>query len=95
MKPGDLWECYGWVKRGRQRRAVIRELRDKPTSPQEFRRKLNSGSSQLSLREVSRHFTTFTEKGLMKCITPKEPYGRLYVLTDKGRRVQEEVSKEE
>ncbi len=93
----EYWELYGWVKRGRQRRLVLAELRERPVTGQEFRKRLNArlpADSQLSLREVSRHFTSFADKGLMRCLTSGQPYGKLYVLTDKGKKVQKEVQKD-
>lgn len=97
MTPDTFWELYGWTRRGKQRRLVLSELRERPVTGQEFRKRLNaklSVDSQLSLREVSRHFTSFAEKGLVKCLTSGQPYGKLYVLTDRGRKVQMEIQKD-
>ena len=87
----DFWKLYGWIKRGRQRAKVLTALSEKPVIPEQFRKELNSKlptKEQLSLREISRHFTTFTEKGLMTSLTPNEPYGKLYVLTKKGLQIK-------
>jgi len=93
----SFWREYGWITRGKQRTTVITELTDRPVTAQEFRKKLNAkllSKKQLSLREISRHFTSFTKKGLMKCLTPAEPYGRLYSLTERGTKIQKELLKE-
>ena len=73
MKESPFWKVYAWIYKGKQRRLVIKELTDRPITAQEFRKRLNSKlqtSSQLSLREVSRHFTSFAEKGIVtiKCL---------------------------
>lgn len=90
----NFWQIYGWVNRGSQRKKVIIQLTEKPITAEEFRKEFNqkeSSNSQLSLREVSRHFTTFSKKGIMNCLTPKEPYGKLYVLTELGHKIRKEL----
>lgn len=97
MASDTFWELYGWTRRGKQRRLVLSELRERPVTGQEFRKRLNAklpADSGLSLREVSRHFTSFADKGLVRCLTSGQPYGKLYVLTDRGRRVQKELLKD-
>ena len=91
-----FWQLYGWINRGRQRKLIIAKLTDKPITGEEFRKQINAtlpSKNQLSLREISRHFTTFTQKEIMICLTPDVPYGKLYVLTDKGKRIQKELTK--
>ncbi len=88
MKKIVFWELYAWVNRGRQRKEVLRLLPKTPLTAEVFRKEVNSKTNlRLSLREMSRHLTSFKEKGILTCLTPEAPYGRLYVLTKKGKEL--------
>lgn len=64
-------------------------LPDKPITAEELRKDINAKTDlKLSLREMSRHLTSFAKQGFLKCLTPNEPYGRLYVLTEKGKKIK-------
>ena len=92
MKNKQFWEVYAWIKRGKQRREVIRLLPEKPFIPQEFRKTINEKTIlKLSLREMSRHLTSFAKQGLVTCLTPQSPYGRLYTITSLGRKIKKEI----
>lgn len=94
MKSLDFWVKYGWIKRGKQRKDVIKLLPNKPITAEEFRKEINAKANlKLSLREMSRHFTSFTKQGIMQCLTPKEPYGKLYLITELGKKIQKEILK--
>ncbi len=89
MKGANFWRLYGWINRGKQRREVIKYIPDKPITAEELRKEINSKTElKLSLREMSRHLTSFADKGLMECLTPDEPYGRLYIITSPGKKVK-------
>ena len=91
MKGATFWEEYGWIIRGSQRIEVIKFLPDKPITAECLRRGISSKNNlRLSLREMSRHLTTFAKKNIVKCLTPNAPYGRLYELTKKGRELKKE-----
>jgi len=67
MENPKFWRTYSWVNLGSQRREVMKLLPDKPIAAEELRRKINDKDSmKLSLREMSRHLTSFTEKGLIR-----------------------------
>ena len=95
MKTVDFWRKYAWVKRGTQRKTVIKFLFDKPVTAEDFRKEVNAKTDlKLSLREMSRHLTSFTKQGILDCLTPKAPYGRLYAMTKLGRRIKNEIEKD-
>jgi hypothetical protein len=92
MKDNKFWKDYGWIIRGSQRSKVIKMFPDKPITAETLRKEINSKTDlKLSLREISRHLTSFTKQGLLKCLTPDAPYGRLYILTEKGKMMKLEV----
>jgi len=94
MKDNKFWKDYGWIIRGRQRSKVIMMFPNTPITAETLRKEINSKTDlKLSLREVSRHLTSFTKQGLLKCLTPDAPYCRLYILTEKGKMIKLEVKR--
>ena len=90
MKEAKLWKDYTWINMGSQRREVMKLLPDKPIKVEELRKRINEKSSlKLSLREMSRHLTSFVEKGFMQCLNPDAPYNRLYIITNNGKKIRE------
>jgi DNA-binding HxlR family transcriptional regulator len=88
-----FWEDYAWINMGNQRREVMKLFPDKPLTAEELREMINGKSSlKLSLREMSRHLTSFAKKGFVKCLNPEAPYRRLYVITEKGKKIKKEFN---
>ena len=81
------WNLYSWVMRGKQRRIVI-EAMNKPKMPSEIRKE-----TKLSITHVSKVLKSFTEMGIAKCLTPDVRIGKIYALTERGKRIREEMSK--
>lgn len=74
---------------GSQRKEVIRLLSDNPITAEELRKKINEKTNlKLSLREMSRHLTSFAEKGFVKCLNSNAPYNRLYLITNTGKKIR-------
>ncbi|RJQ21366.1 hypothetical protein C4580_02385 [Candidatus Woesearchaeota archaeon] len=93
---GKQWTLFSWVKRGKQRVAVLIALQpNQPVTGQELRKKINAEGKihPLSLREISRHLTAFKDEGIAECLDENAPYGKHYVLTDLGVKIRAEVSK--
>lgn len=83
-----------WLVRGKQRRELFSNLPENHFIPNRLRRLLNeTKGSNLSLREVSRHLRDFEERDIIKCINKKDPYNKIYYLTEKGKRLKVELSK--
>lgn len=94
MENPKFWKIYSWVNLGSQRKEVMKLLPDRPITAEELRKKINEKSSlKLSLREMSRHLTSFSEQGLAKCINPEDPYNRLYMITSIGKKIREKISR--
>lgn len=74
-----------WVKRGKQRRDVIKAV-DGPVTPTEVAKQAG-----YSLNNTSRVLNDFAHKGLTKCLNPKDKTGRLYVLTKKGKVLKDKI----
>lgn len=78
----ENWELYSWVIRGNQRRKVIMTL-GKPKIPTEIKRE-----ARMSMTNVSKILKEFRKKGLVKCLTPDERTGKIYELTETGRKIR-------
>ena len=92
MNAETFWEEYAWIIRGKQRKEVLINFPEKPITAEELRKIINEKTElKLSLREVSRHLTSFSEKEFLKCLTPDAPYCRLYQITKKGIKIKEEI----
>ena len=82
------WELYSWVMRGNQRRKIMKSL-NKPKLPTELKSEAN-----MSLTNVSKILKSFENKGLVKCITPHLKTGKIYELTERGKKIREEMLRE-
>ena len=92
MDKTKLWKDCVWVNMGSQRKEVMKLLPDRPLTVEELRKRINEKNSlKLSLREMSRHLTSFVEKSFVKCLNPESPYNRSYVITEKGKKIRDEV----
>jgi len=82
------WKLYSWVARGKQRRQVLMAL-SKPKMPTEVKRE-----TKLSITHVSKVLKAFTEKGVAECLTPDVKIGKIYELTEKGKKIRKEMVRE-
>lgn len=74
-----------WLLRGSQRKIIFLSLPKEPFMPNKLRKGLNDKKEvSLSLREMSRHLRDFEKIGLLNCINKKDPYNKIYAITNKG-----------
>jgi hypothetical protein len=89
----ELLRLLSWIKRGRQRKLVLKELlEDQPIFPEELRKSINEkikDGTKLSLREVSRQLAHFKTKKIAICLDEELPWGRSYILTDLGNKIKQ------
>ncbi len=76
-----------YVLSGQLRKKVIESLII-PTTPTELSKKLKGDRSS-----ISRVLLFFQEKSLVKCINQEDKKGRIYQLTDKGKKVYDILRK--
>ena len=81
-----MYTLLSYVLRGKVRKAIITNL-DKPMTPTDLAKKTN-----LHRPAISRSLIEMTNKKIIKCLTPNEKTGRLYFLTDKGKKILKEIS---
>jgi len=81
------WDTYSFAIRTELRRKILLALKE-PKTPTQIGSEINS-----SVSHVSRNLTNFIEKGLVKCLTPKQKMGRVYKLTPSGEEILKQYSK--
>jgi len=74
-----------WIKRGRQRAAGAQVLR-KPMTTTEICTAARSLSPRIQLRDIWLILKAMRDRGLVICLNPRHVTGKLYALTDLGRR---------
>ena len=79
------WDLVSFISRSKQRKKILSVLLE-PITPTEIAKKTG-----LYPTHVSRALREFTEKGLVKCLTPKERVGKLYRITKKGKDVLKNI----
>lgn len=79
----ELAEEFGWVLRGKQRRAIMKAL-GTPKTPT-----LIKEDTKIKISNVSDVLRAMVKRGLAKCLNPTSKLGRLYSLTKKGKEVYE------
>ncbi len=81
------WKLYSFVVRGKNRTRILTAL-TKPMTPTQLKEKAG-----VSLSHVSHALRVLKEKGLAKCINPKDKVGKLYRLTKKGKEIAKAMEK--
>jgi|SRR2546427_1623067 len=89
-----LPEEVRWVKRGRQRRAVVQVLR-KPMTGSQIWKAARSINPRLQLRDVWWLCRELAACGLVVGLNSHRVTGRVYFLTDRGRAVAQRVFERE
>lgn len=82
-----MYDLISYVVRGKVRSSILNVL-DSPMTPTQIARRLKNHRST-----ISRTLLEMKKKGLVKCLTPKEKTGRLYVLSKKGKGILKKVKK--
>lgn len=79
-------ELLAWVARGSQRREIIKVMIGMKIPAQIYKEatKLNPKITRNSVSDILREFVN---KGIAKCLNPKEKKGRFYTLTKKGKEI--------
>jgi len=76
-----MWKLCSYVIRGRNRKRVFFAL-ETPTTPTQLSKEL-----KIHLPHVSRSLSELESRKLVECLTPAEKVGRIYRLSERGRRV--------
>lgn len=78
----------GWLKASEYRKNVLLTLDERRLTPKDI-----AGETEYYLSHVSNTLSDLEDKGLVECLTPDRNKGRIYVLTDEGKEMMEELKK--
>jgi predicted transcriptional regulator len=85
MKKEEV-ELYSWIVRGTQRTKIL-QVMGKPMTPTQIKKE-----TRLALNNVSDILRLFVKHKIAKCLNEKEKLGRVYELTEKGKRIKKLIS---
>ena len=76
------WNLVGFIKRSANRRKAL-QLLEKPMMPSELGREM-----KISLTHASKIVRELNKKGLIACLNSRLKVGRIYQVTNTGRKIQ-------
>jgi predicted transcriptional regulator len=79
------WELVGYVKRSKNRTKALSLLKF-PTMPSELSKQM-----EISLTHGSKIIRELNSKKLIRCLNEKLKVGRIYELTDKGKKIMKQI----
>lgn len=87
MNANTLLLLAAKIKRAKNRKIVFLVL-DKPLMPSELVRKIYGKNSNTYFNLISRALAELTDLDVIKVMNPKEKTGRIYELTNLGKKVK-------
>lgn len=81
------WVLIGFIKRSKNKQKAM-ELLFNPLMPSELGKKMS-----ISLTHASKIIRELTAKGLIHCLNDELKTGRIYQLTNKGKKVLLEIER--
>lgn len=76
------YNLISFLKRGKRRLNVLKNLKDKPKTPKEI-----ASEIKLSTSNVSNALLELKKENLVKCLTPNAHFYRYYEITNKGKNI--------
>ena len=82
----EILSKLGFVLASQYRKKIVEQLYYSPMTPKELARRTN-----LRLAHVSHVLSILVKEGIIKCVNPQSKKGRIYMLTETGKRIAEYV----
>lgn len=79
------WDIIGYIKRSKNRQEAMKYL-GYPIMPSELAKKMN-----ISLTHASKIIRELNSKKVIHCLNENLKVGRIYQLTEKGKKIREEI----
>lgn len=79
-------EKLGWLKASEYRKSVLSSLSDGPMTPKEI-----SEDTSYYLSHVSNTLSELSDHDLVECATPERQKGKIYIITEEGKKIQGEI----
>lgn len=76
------WENVGFILASEYRKILLLKLKARPRTP-----KYLASETNLPLSHVSKTLKELSEKNLIRCLTPSLKKGKIYGLTENGRKI--------
>ncbi len=87
MKEETNWEDISFIVSSSYRERILKSL-DKPKTPSSLSREL-----KINKAHISRALSELENKKMIECLTPKAKKGRIYSITEYGKKVLNGYSK--
>lgn len=81
------WNDISFFVRSKHRKNIL-NLLNNPKTPTQIK-----NETKLHFNSVSRTIIELEKKGFIKCLTPNQKLARFYQITNKGKKLLEEISK--
>lgn len=75
------WDDVGFIKSSKHRKEIMNLLNTRSLTPTEI-----STDSKTHISQVTRSLLELEKRDLVKCLTPSLRKGRLYSITEKGKK---------
>ena len=85
-------KLYSWIVRGSQRIITIKVMEGKQR-PSDITRLAKKNNPKITLNTTSDTLREFVKMKIAKCLNEKAKTGRLYILTEQGCQIKEELIK--
>lgn len=78
------WKKYAWVRRGKRRLETLMVLykENRPLTVNDIHVR-----SKIAISQASATITELLEANLVKCLNPEDKIGRLYTISDEGKKI--------
>jgi len=78
------WKKYAWVRRGKRRFETLMVLykENRPLTVNDIHVR-----SKIAISQASATIAELLEANLIKCLNPEDKIGRLYTISDEGKRI--------
>lgn len=75
-----------WIRWGKQKRVVLQVITH-PMTPTEIMKKAKEINPKITFGDTSTLIQELKRREILECLTPNQPTGRIYFLTNYGRRL--------
>jgi DNA-binding MarR family transcriptional regulator len=78
------WKKCAWLRRGKRRLETLKTF-DKTSTPLTIKDVMVK--SRIAISQASATVTELEKAGLIKCLNPEDKIGKLYIISDEGKRI--------
>lgn len=79
QKEKQLWILFGSVIASPHKTSIMKLIKERPLTPTQIQKE-----TKLNLSHISKLLKGLREKGIVECLNPSQHKGKLYILTERG-----------